>query len=280
MPALRELQSEFCAALLTGDDTAVATWIRDDGLPPSLRLDIYRNNVFASLKQVLIETFPVVCRLVDERFFLYAADAFIRRHPPEQACLFSYGARFADFLAAFTPCRHLLYLPDVARLEWLMNVAAHADDVTPLPATALASVPMADTVNLVLRLDPSLGLLESPWPVDRIWRANQPGADPSVDLAAGGARIETRRIGEDVVFRLLDPATYAMRAAVAAGRRLEEVAEFALAGRSELDFAAAFQALFADGSVVGFSIVSDARRETLRWPTMAAAWRAPGSAHR
>jgi hypothetical protein len=263
MPALRDLQSEFCAALLSGDGTAVAALIHDDGLPPALRLDIYRNNVFASLKQVLIETFPVVCRLVDERFFLYAADEFIRQQPPEQACLFSYGARFADFLRTFPPCRHLVYLPDVARLEWLMNAAAHADDVIPLPAASLASVPAADTPNLILRLDPALGLLESPWPVDRIWRANQPGADPSVDLHAGGARIEVRHSGEDVVFCLLDPATYALRAALAAGRRLEDAAELALAMGPEFDFAAAFRELFADGSVVGLSISSDARGETL-----------------
>jgi Putative DNA-binding domain len=257
MPALRELQAAFCAALIGGDDAAVAALIRDDGLPPSVRLDIYRNNVLASLKQVLIDTFPVVCELVDERFFLYAAHEFIRRHPPDQACLFAYGARFADFLATFQPCRHLVYLPDVARLEWLMNLAAHAENATPLPPSALASVAAHDTPNLILQLDPSLGLLESAWPVDRIWHANQPGAGPdiSVDLDAGGARIEVRRVGEKVVLRLLDPATYALRAALDAGRRLEEAAELALTASPALDLATALQDLFADGSVVGFSVV-------------------------
>jgi hypothetical protein len=262
MPALLELQAKFCAALLGGDEEAVAALIRDDGLPASARLDIYRNNVFVSLKQVLIDTFPVVCRLVDERFFLYTADEFARRHPPEQACLFAYGARFADFLAAFPPCQHLAYLSDVARLEWLMNLAAHADDATPLPPAALASVAAADTPNLILRLDPSLGLLESAWPVDRIWLANQPGADPevSLDLDAVGTLIEVRRASEKVVFRRLDPATYALRAALAAGRPLGEAAELALA-KPAFDFVAAFQDLFADGSVVGFAFATDGRGE-------------------
>ena len=73
------------------DAAALGGLIRDDGLPADARLDIYRNNVFVSLKQVLKDTFPVVCRLVDERFFVYATDEFIRANPPEQACLFAYG---------------------------------------------------------------------------------------------------------------------------------------------------------------------------------------------
>jgi len=108
MPALRELQAEFRQALLGGDAAALGRLIRDDGLPADARLDIYRNNVFVSLKQVLKDTFPVVCRLVDERFFVYATDEFIRVNPPEQACLFAYGGGFTDFLAEFPPCRGLV----------------------------------------------------------------------------------------------------------------------------------------------------------------------------
>jgi hypothetical protein len=265
MLALREVQTAFRAALISSDDVITAELIADDGLPPSIRLGIYRNNVFSSLKQALIDAYPVVCRLVDERFFLYAADRFIRRHPPRQACLFRYGESFADFLANFPPSRHLVYLPDVARLEWLMNVAAHAENVSPLPASALASITQTDAADLVLRLDPSIGLLRSDWPVDRIWQANQHDADPDVsfDLGPNGASIEVRRYGNSIVFRLLDPASYAFREAVASGRRLEDAAELALAEDPVFNLSACFQDLFAEESVVGFSVSTKGEGQTL-----------------
>ena len=258
MPTLRELQAEFHQALLGGGVAELGRLIREDGLPTDARLDIYRNNVLVSLKQVLKDAFPVVCRLVHERFFVYATDEFIRGNPPEQACLFAYGGRFADFLAAFPPCRELVYLPDVARLEWLMNVAAHAAESTPLSPAALNSVAEGDAPNLVLRLDPSLGFLESRWPVDRIWHANQPGSDAegAIDLGVGGARLEVRRTGEQVLFRRLDPATFVLRSMLAGGHRLEAATEAALAANPSFEFVAAFGDLFNDGSVVDWTVAS------------------------
>src|SRR5437867_400753 len=179
MPTLRELQAGFRDVMLGAKATPVLDTIATDGLPVAARLAIYRHHVSTTLTDLLRATFPVVCRLVDERFFGYAADRFIAAFPPTSPCLHEYGERFPAFLASFAPCRDLVYLPDVARLEWAMRCAEHADRAT---------------------------LLESPWPIDRIWRANQPDADPAmtVDLDAGGARLEVRRQDDDVVFRVLD----------------------------------------------------------------------------
>lgn len=255
MPALRELQAEFRRALL-GEAAAVRGLIREDGLAAEARLDIYRNNVFVSLKQALKETFPVVCRLVDERFFIYATDEFIRSDPPEQACLFAYGERFADFLGGFPPCRDLVYLPDVARFEWLLNVAAHAPEATPVSPAGLNAVTAGDAPNLVFRLDPSLGFLESAWPVDLIWHANQLDADPdlAIDLNCGGATLEVRRTGEAVGFRRIDSATFRFRRMLAGGHRLEAATETALAADSCFEFTAAFGELFTTGCAVDWTI--------------------------
>ena len=123
--------------MLGGDAGAAAREIEADGLAPEARLEIYRHHVLTTLTSALEATFPVVCRLVDRRFFAYAADRYLRAHPPTGPCLFEYGDSFPDFLAAFPPCRDLAYLPDVARLEWAMNAALHAADVDAIdPATS------------------------------------------------------------------------------------------------------------------------------------------------
>jgi hypothetical protein len=256
MLALRDLQAAFARALLADDVGPVAALIAGGGLAAEERLDIHRNNVFASLTEVLRDTFPAVCRLVDERFFAYAAHQFIRHHPPRRAVLAEYGAQFATFLAGFAPASELVYLCDVARLEWLMAAAANAADAAPMAAAVLAPIPPEDTPRLVLRLHPALGYVASPWPIDRIWRANRRGADGGeiIDLAAGGVRLEVGRSGEDVMLRALDPASFAFRDALAGGARLEQAAMLALAAEPCFDLAGALSELFRDGAVVHVAV--------------------------
>jgi len=135
--------------------------------------------VLGSLTAALEATFPVVVRLVDARFFRFASDRYMRAEPPGGPCLFEYGATFPDFLAAFEPCRHLAWLPDVARLEWALNAALHAPDAVALTAETLRARPAGTLESAALALHPSVTLLESPWPVDAVWRATRPTATAS-----------------------------------------------------------------------------------------------------
>jgi hypothetical protein len=259
-PLLHETQAAMRCAILDGDASALVPLIAAAPELAATQIAIYRNNVFASLTDVLRDTFPVVCRLVDERFFAYAAHEFIREHPPKQPCLAEYGDAFADLLAGLPPCRGLPYLPDIARLEWLLNAAANAADAVSLPPSALASVPPAETPRLVLRLDPALGFLASAWPIDRIWLANRAGADCAapIDLTAGGVRLEISRGGGAVYFRSLDAATFAFRQALVEGATLEAATVLTLAVEPAFDLAAAFADLFRDAAVTGF-VVAEAR---------------------
>lgn len=252
---LNEVQAVMRHALLAGDMGALVPLIETSALAET-QLAIYRNNVFASLTDVLRETFPAICRLVDDRFFAYAAHEFIRRQPPQRPCLAEYGEDFADFLAAFPPSRELPYIADVARLEWLLSAAASAGDAAPLAPAALATIAPEETPRLALRLEPSLGFLASPWPIDRIWKANRPGGDDDVviDLAAGGVHLEIRRHERAVVFRSLDPATFAFRQALGHGGTLEMASERALAVNAAFDLAGAFAALFREAVVTSFEI--------------------------
>jgi len=245
MSSLRELQAGFRAALLADDERGVAPDVVDDGLSASARLAVYRHHVFTTLTAALEATYPVVCRLVDRRFFGWVADQYVRVRPPAGPCLFEYGADFPEFVAAFPACAHLPWLADVARLEWAMNAALHAPDAPTLEPEALRALDPPALARLTLRLDPSVTLLASRWPVDAIWRANQAGANltVTVDLDAGGASLEVRRVDDDVVLRALPPATFALRAALAAGRTLEDAVEQALDTDPAFDLAGEIRAL-------------------------------------
>lgn len=259
MLALRDLQTAFRNAILDGDGAAMyalGAEIAGGDLAADDRIAIYRNNVFASLTDALKETFPVVCRLVDERFFSYAAHEFIANHPPARPSLVEYGRGFPNFLAGFPPCRELAYLPDVARFEWLMNAAAYAADAEPVSTESLSGVTPEHASLLVFGLHPSYGYLASRFPVDTIWRSNRPcdAEGEVVNLDSGGALLEVSRQGGDVVFRKLNPATFAFREALFQGDCVGMALERAFAIEPQFPAADALGALFGEGAVAAVTL--------------------------
>jgi len=252
MPNLLELQLQLRRAVLGGDTAALVGGIRGDGLDPAARLRIYRNHAFATLGAVLEGTFPVVCRLVDKRFFAYAAHEYLREHSPHSRCLVEYGDDFADFLAGFAPCKDLPYLPDVARFEWALKMAAMVREATALPVEALAAVPPEKAAYLAVRLQPSARYFVSGWSIDAIWQANHQSEVPTVDLASGGSCIEIRRAGAAVAWQRLDPGAFAFRTALADGLTFAAAAVAATAQDSTFDLAAALDHAFVEGLAVAF----------------------------
>jgi hypothetical protein len=252
MLALRDLQHVFGQAMLTDNDAALSALepeISAGALTARDRIAVYRNNVLGALTEVLRETFPVVCRLVGERFFALAAREFISVYPPVRPSLSEYGGAFPAFLQTFPPCRDLVYLADTAQLEWLLNVARYAADIAPVSVGSLSA--RTDAARLVFRLHPGCGYLASTWPVDRIWLANQPESqDQSVGLDSGGARLEVSRGEDGVVFRALDEAEFGFRKSVASGASFGIALEQALGVRPDFPAADALAALFGAGLVV------------------------------
>jgi len=263
MPSLAEIQTTFADALRGRDATPAASIVVGDGLPPEARIAIYRHHVVASLTAAVATTYPVVSRLVGDGFFRYAAHEFIQAHPPAGPCLFEYGAGLAEFLGAFEPAGGLPYLADVARLEWALHTAAHADEFVPLDLVTLAHVAGDGAGAFTFQLDPSLVLIASPWPVDTIWQANQPDAGPDriVDLDAGGVFLEVRRVGDSIGIRRLSPAMYELRQALLTGRPLADAVAAARSEDETLDVTETLRALFAEGVLRSFRLHHDRREQ-------------------
>ena len=262
---LLDLQMQVRRAVLGGDATEIVAAIQDGECgrgetdASAARLGIYRNHAFATLTDALRTTFPVVCRLVDERFFAYAAHEFLRTHPPRSRCLAEYGDEFPDFLADFAPCRALPYLPDIARFEWALNEAGTMREMKPLrPEDLAAEVPAATAPMIRLRLQPSARYLETPWPVDAVWEANRRDDVPALDLSkpdvSANTFLEIRRDGDAVAWRRLDRGTFAFRTALAGGAALAAAIETALTADPAFDPAAALPHLFAEGLAAGFHL--------------------------
>ena len=148
------------------------------------------------------------------------------------------------------------YLADVARLEWALNTALHAEVCVPLDPAELGGLAPHNVAQLTFQFDPSVTLLDSPWPIDQIWRVNQTddGVYAPMDLNAGEVSLEIRRWEDDVGFRRLDHASYTFRTTLAAGHSLAMAAEAALAASQEFDCVAALHELLTDGVISGFTL--------------------------
>jgi len=180
------------------------------------RFDVYRNNVVAGLVAALEVGFPVVRALVGEAFFKAMAGAFVRRHPPRSPRMMLYGAELAGFLEDFPPVRALPYLPDVARLEYLLRESYHAADAAAVDPQALAAVPPDRLPELRFGFAPSMRLLRSDWPVGSIWHAHHGGAKP----ASGAEAILIARLDFDPVPHVVPPGGIDLIEALLAGETL------------------------------------------------------------
>ena len=253
MPALRELQELFRESLFGEPAPALVDLVEGDGLDPAAGLAVYHHHVFTTLTAALESVFPVVRRLVDPRFFAYAADAFIRAHPPAGPCLDEYGEAFPGFLADFEACRPLPWLPDVARLEWAIHRASQAPAGEPLDSAGLGGVPPSDMARLRFVATPGLAHLSSPWPVDRIWLAHQEEGQALPDLGAGSVWLEIGPSAAGVLIRSLDPASFSFRMALTEGRTLGEAAEAV----QDVDLESEIRGFLGDNVFSNFAIATE-----------------------
>jgi hypothetical protein len=259
VPPLAELQADMVRALLGGDPGPVAALIHGGRLAPEGRLAIHRNNITGSLTAALRATYPALCRLVDERFFAYAAHTFVRRCPPVGPCLDEYGEGFGAFLSGFKPCADLPWLEHLARFEWLQGSALRDDIAAPMGRTAIGSH-AAVGATATLRLQPSLRLMVARWPVDELWRIGMTMAEASqltmpVD---GPVHLALWRDGDDVAFRRLEPAEYAFVEELAAGTLLGGAVDDALAVDPLFDLALALRRLIRDRLLTGIEPINSA----------------------
>jgi len=208
-PTLLELQQAIRHSLLDGVDGGASSWVIKDGLEPKERLGIYRNTSASVLVTALQLAFPAVQHVVGPEFFEGAARLFAAEAPPRSAWLDEYGADFPQFLAQLAQAASLPYLPDLARLEWKVNLVLHAADAEALEIARLAILSEAELEDLRLEPHPAAQLLRCEFPADAVWHAvlaRDDDAMAAIDLADGPVWLLVQRVrGEIHVARLSEP---------------------------------------------------------------------------
>jgi hypothetical protein len=248
---LAELQKVFAGAVLDPDAPVPAPLARTDGGSPARRFAVYRNNVYASLIEVLAGRFPVVARLVGEEFFRATARVFVEQEPPRSPVLLSYGAGFAKFVAGFGPAASVPYLADIAALEWAWHLAYHAPDAAPLPLAELANA-VEEAEGTTLRLHPSLHVVTSFYPIVSIFEVNaQPGDVAATRFEAGGEDAFVLRPRLNVEVRRLPEGGAPFILALRSGWTIGEAWAVALSESPSFALETNLAGLISSGAIVG-----------------------------
>ncbi|MFN0317106.1 MAG: DUF2063 domain-containing protein [Burkholderiales bacterium] len=242
MLCLRDLQEQFAQALFSGVDAPIANVIEAGSLDSSARLGIYRNNVLSNYRNALRDTYPVILRLVGDEFFNAAARVFAKQSSSASGDLNDYGEEFGAFLAAFPPAQGLPYLADVARLEWAVHRVFHSADAEPLALSRFAEFSEDELPRLRFTLNPASRLLESSYPITRIWQAGQAeqaGGESEVSLEDGGERVLVlRQASYGIHLKTLAQVEHVMLHALASGLTLGEAVDKALAVHADFNLGA------------------------------------------
>lgn len=222
MASLRELQRSFATAL---HDPAA-----DCAVHPATRLSIYRNTVHSNFLKALEAIFPVLRRRVGDDFFAQLAHHYRERFPSRSGDLHWVGRDFPEFLAAHLAGGDYAWLADLARLEWARQDSAVAVVGPAVGPDVLATVDPAQLEHVRFMLQPSLRLVESPFPVFSVWLANQEENAPPVDQSWGSESGMTLARADGVEVARLGPDLFSYLSALAAGASLGEAM-----GRAGLD---------------------------------------------
>jgi len=170
------LRQQMLLRALWGDARpgVVAGWLRD-GPRVARGLAAYRANAGAAAERALAAAYPTVQQLLGEVSFAALARACWRRQPPTAGDLGLWGDALPAFMADAESLADEAYLPDVARLEWAVHVAARAADAE--PPQGLEQLASEDPATLVLCLAPGSALVDSRYPVVTIWQAHRSTAE-------------------------------------------------------------------------------------------------------
>ncbi len=228
MPTLREIQQQFAAAVYDNDSSLAPHICETDGILAHQRLSIYRASVIGIQSDALASVYPVLDQLVGERFFSTLCKAYLSTNSSPSGDLHQLGKNMDTFLQNYSAVDSLPYLPDIAKIEWAYHQAFHAANDLDFSFEDFGEVPPEKQNQLVFGLSNSLTLIQSPWPIDHIWAANQKDnneAEQIIDLNEGGSNILVWRHYRHVELIPLPAEQWAFLSAVKNRRTLGQMLE-------------------------------------------------------
>lgn len=143
------------------------------------RLWVYKNNTYLAIYDYLVDVFPAVVGVVGEAYFKQVTRQMLQSAPPTKGNLNRFGEGLIKHFSRHLVNGELLYLPDLLELEWALHQAYFADNSTQLDPSAFSET---ELLNLPVRLNSTVALLQSRYPIFEIHRQSLPDFDQEVSI--------------------------------------------------------------------------------------------------
>ncbi len=225
-PTLQEVQRWLKSKILPTSQTPSGTAAVELDSPGTERLGVYAQGYLARVEEALAEVYEAVRHVVGRSPFHELAQSYAQRYPSSDYNLSLVGRRLPEYLADCTLTRELPFLPDLARLEWLVAQAFHAFEQPPLEAARLAAWSLEDWEQAQVIFQSSVRCIASAWPILDIWQSRgKPVAEIRIELINRPQQVLVARQGVQVRCELLDAPQHALLQALLAGQPLGEACE-------------------------------------------------------
>lgn len=255
---LREQQRSFVAQAFNDEKDSSSFPLLKNSTQPAFsdeqRFQIYRNNSVIGLREALLGIYPVIHQLVGDEFFQHVAREYAHHHPSNSGNLHAYGEMFPAFLADIPGADSLVYLPDVARLEWAYHRVFHAPEDAVINIQKLSLLDEVSQNRLRFKVSSSCCIFSSAYPVLKIWQMNQEGGESvEISLDEDGVQLVVRRLGSDVVFEPLNKALFTLLEKLSKGQLFVDVCAEVVAVDADCDVGAMLKELIERRLLTGFS---------------------------
>lgn len=166
MKNTKELQEIFLKDL--SSTAPEGNYFSPHPLSSSDLIQIYQNNFFATHIDSLKNSYSKTLAILGDEAFTQTARDYIRSQAPEGESIQNYGASFNTFIKNYSNTKNLLYLSDLAKLEYTLNLSYYGENTPHLTASTFALEQKKDPVLSKIGLHPSCHLLSSPYPLEKI----------------------------------------------------------------------------------------------------------------
>jgi hypothetical protein len=246
----------FAHAIVRGDELSPKVDSAYQRYSATTAVEVYRNNYRGNLHDALAGAYPVIEQLVGKEFFRRLTRGYIDQNISRSGNLHHYGEQMPAFIETFLPAKQLVYLSDVAALEWACHCSYFAEDAGTLDTGKLSRLEQEHYSDLVLVVHPACHVVRSGYPVADIWHAHQPGSpgDFHIELDSGPCNALVFRKVDIVLVSELAEADAVWLSSIRAGNTLGDATDGTLESYRDFDLQSCLAGLIAQGVFAGFHV--------------------------
>jgi hypothetical protein len=173
-PSLSQIQN-WMSQVITDSHGAEAeglNWIQtDEKSSREARLSVYSTSYLVRIVEVLESDFKGVHSVLGDEAFVQMTADYLKAYPSRFPNIGEIARNLSLFLESYSATQGKLFLPALASLEWTINESFWANDLSPLDFSKLEDLSEDQWSKACFKLDSSVKLIESSWPVFDIWKS-------------------------------------------------------------------------------------------------------------